>query len=560
MRSSPPRCLVHIFYGCGGGNNQRQLFLFAIIALVIFSIVALNYFCPENLCHQQGELSTIGKSSSAPLISSFLSYSPDYDVHYGSSSKSINEAEEVDQILDRYFSFNYDRYRKFRLTKTRQVSYNDMKTSPLENAFQIKGNDVMVFLHMQKTGGSAFDRHLVRDLILEQPCKCEPKRKKKCRCFRPETNNKYWLFSRYSIGWVCGLHADYTELINCVDRVLNQIEHIGNNPYSSAIVHPKALLRRNQLFSSYKILQSIPTPSKRRYFFITLLRDPIVRFISEFKHVQRGATWISSRHWCDGRLPTPHELPRCFRGQNWRNVTLSEFVSCPYNLAFNRQTRMLADLSLVGCYNRSIMTEKERDLMMLYSAKQNLRQMAYFGICEEQIASQKLYEHTFGLRFKRTFIQFNQTRSMEALRSLSSDMISQIRRLNHLDMALYSYAKQLFRERFGVMRNEDVDFDQNYQQLLNQANNRTKFVITKLPTTLKTNSTLLSSIVNDRQKLEYYRKNLIPSLSPEEEEDEMGEDQSMDAIYDDVTHVHDSVEDYYSNHIDIKDDTSRAKV
>ena len=41
---------------------------------------------------------------------------------------------------------------------------------------------------------------------------------------------------------------------------------------------------------------------------------------------------------------------KCFDGEDWSEVTLEEFLSCDHNLAFNRQTRMLADLSLVGCY------------------------------------------------------------------------------------------------------------------------------------------------------------------------------------------------------------------
>ena len=28
--------------------------------------------------------------------------------------------------------------------------------------------------------------------------------------------HRYWLFSRYSTGWKCGLHADYTELTECL--------------------------------------------------------------------------------------------------------------------------------------------------------------------------------------------------------------------------------------------------------------------------------------------------------------------------------------------------------
>ena len=41
-----------------------------------------------------------------------------------------------------------------------------------------------------------------------------------------------------------------------------------------------------------------------RYFYATMVRDPIHRFLSEFRHVLRGATWKASRHMCNGRLAT----------------------------------------------------------------------------------------------------------------------------------------------------------------------------------------------------------------------------------------------------------------
>jgi len=31
-----------------------------------------------------------------------------------------------------------------------------------------------------------------------------------------------WLFSRFSTGWACGLHADWTELVSCVDSELEK--------------------------------------------------------------------------------------------------------------------------------------------------------------------------------------------------------------------------------------------------------------------------------------------------------------------------------------------------
>ncbi|KAJ8255009.1 hypothetical protein GJAV_G00199870 [Gymnothorax javanicus] len=86
--------------------------------------------------------------------------------------------------------------------------------------FDIRGNDVIVFLHIQKTGGTTFGRHLVRNIRLEQPCDCQPGQKK-CTCLRPGKQES-WLFSRFSTGWSCGLHADWTELTNCVPAIMDK--------------------------------------------------------------------------------------------------------------------------------------------------------------------------------------------------------------------------------------------------------------------------------------------------------------------------------------------------
>ena len=121
----------------------------------------------------------------------------------------------------------------------------------------------------------------------QRPCECQRKRKR-CYCFRTHRNEN-WLFSRYSTGWKCGLHADWTELTSCVDQELDKNE--GET-------------------------------AKRRYFYITLLRQPIVRYLSEFRHVQRGATWKTARHWCLGRQASSQELPPCyagmFNGEGWK--------------------------------------------------------------------------------------------------------------------------------------------------------------------------------------------------------------------------------------------------
>lgn len=58
-------------------------------------------------------------------------------------------------------------------------------------------------------------------------------------------------------------------------------------------------------------------------------------------------------------------------------------MACPTNLGNNRQTRMLADLSLIGCYNSSL-SNAEKDNLMLESAKRNLHFMPFFMLTEYQ--------------------------------------------------------------------------------------------------------------------------------------------------------------------------------
>lgn len=286
-----------------------------------------------------------------------------------------------------------------------------------EYPFDVKGEDIIVFLHMQKTGGTKFGKHLVKNLDIKYPCDCVPKRKR-CTCKRPNSE-KTWLFSRYSVGWRCGLHADWTELQSCVPNIINKRE--GKKP-------------------------------TRKFLYITILREPVSRFVSEFHCYQRGATWKNALHMCNGRTPTKEELPPCYTGENWTDVTLPEFLKCSSNLAINRQTRMLADLRLVGCYNRNAISRERREEILLQSAMKNLDSMAYFALMEYQIESQYLFERTFGMEFRQPFVQMSSDETRAGAIVLDSQNITRIRELNHLDIALYSFAEKLFFERLNYFK------------------------------------------------------------------------------------------------------------
>ena len=83
---------------------------------------------------------------------------------------------------------------------------------------------------------------------------------------------------------------------------------------------------------------------------MTFLRDPVSRFLSELKHVQRGATWKEANHICKGRPPSPEELPTCYAGEDWRRVGIDEFMDCDSNLAINRQVS-ISQISYVTSNN-----------------------------------------------------------------------------------------------------------------------------------------------------------------------------------------------------------------
>ncbi|XP_034116838.1 heparan-sulfate 6-O-sulfotransferase 1 isoform X1 [Drosophila albomicans] len=408
-------------------SKIRTIIVFCLF-LAIAGIIGFGYFCQDQVC-------ALSKRAVILQSSDMLAYNELQPVAMHQASSNSNSNNNNNNNNNNYnvggsTAITSKSSAPQNIIANAGLSYEDVLNDDFQ--FDMDGHDVMVFLHIQKTGGTSFGRHLVRDLDLKRPCECQRQRKR-CYCFRPHRNEN-WLFSRYSTGWKCGLHADWTELTSCVDVELDKNE--GET-------------------------------AKRRYFYISLLREPISRYMSEYRHVRRGATWKGSRHWCLGRQATASELPPCYKGKDWLDVDLDQFAGCESNLAANRQTRMLADLALVGCYNKSSMPAHERDRVMLASAKRNLAAMAYFGLTEYQKMSQYIFEETFNLRFAIPFEQHNATISAAAVTNLRPDQRRRIEKLNSLDIELYAFAKNLLFQRFEHLKAKDAKFEQRFANLGN---------------------------------------------------------------------------------------------
>uniref|UniRef100_A0A1I8BM28 Heparan-sulfate 6-O-sulfotransferase n=1 Tax=Meloidogyne hapla TaxID=6305 RepID=A0A1I8BM28_MELHA len=249
------------------------------------------------------------------------------------------------------------------------------------------------------------------------PCICE-EGQRRCDCGILDNFGKkrIWLFSRYSTGWVdwaCGLHADFTKLIidNCVDYYFR--------------------IKEGQ--------------SKNRFYLTTFIREPVDRFISEFSHVKRGARWKKVQHFCNN-------ISKCFES-DIKDIELDEFLNCPNNLAFNRQTRMLADLTLIGCDNLvfSDTPTSHFGRLMLESAKKNLQnKFAFFGIKERMNESQILFENIFNIKFSDSLSNWNISKSSDIF--VRADQIAQVNQKNQLDLELYSFANKLFNQRIEELK------------------------------------------------------------------------------------------------------------
>ena len=290
--------------------------------------------------------------------------------------------------------------------------------------FNVSGSDVMVFLHIQKTSGTMFGLHLV-DIDTNPPCSCSvkgyqtwlvnmptdhtlPSLVHKCTCPRTRASSRpkeQWLFSRYTFGWPCGVHADWTLLKKCVPSLYKDL-------------HRQFALH-----------------------FVTMLRHPVERFLSEYEHVLHGAVWKESRTILSCKDKTFY-LTECYlKYSNNGSFTLEQFLDCPYNAAKNRQTLMLADWNLIPCEDVVGLAAKES--ILLESAIKNLEEMAYFALVERQKESMLLFERTFGLHFKHPFKQRSRTNKG----GYSTEQLKQVEAANKLDMQLYKHADMVFSER-----------------------------------------------------------------------------------------------------------------
>ena len=182
-----------------------------VLSVIVWLHVHLVYFCPDQRC-----------SSSPDTVSAL----PAADTNRYHVTSAVTWDELADALYDDAARVSCPRDYDDKFTGSLRGSFllPNFTTESIPAGYRFDpddARDVLVFLHIQKTGGTTFGRHLVSNLDLATRCKCRQHRKK-CDC--RNASNKIWMVNRHSTGWRCGLHADWTELTQCVDTMLDKIE------------------------------------------------------------------------------------------------------------------------------------------------------------------------------------------------------------------------------------------------------------------------------------------------------------------------------------------------
>ena len=186
----------------------------------------------------------------------------------------------------------------------------------------------------------------------------------------------------------------------------------------------------------------LPQPSV----YITLLRDPIERAISDYYYVLR----------------TPDNY--FYKDVTTQHMSLEEFVASGCNGKYlnldNGQTRLLSGMVDVGF--------GQCTLKMLKDAKENLREyFAVVGINERFDETVMLMKKVLGWTTLPYYVRENVTSDRPGKEDIPEDTLKVIEKRNELDLDLYTFAKEMFAEQ---LCGQDPPFEKELESFKLQNN------------------------------------------------------------------------------------------
>ena len=185
---------------------------------------------------------------------------------------------------------------------------------------------------------------------------------------------------------------------------------------------------------------------------ITMLRDPIDRFISQFAFFQHTRATVD--HYV-----TFADFPSLTLADYARDAALVLSTE-----SLNPQTRMIGGDPIINTVDDFMDLDAAKRRLLdrahlprddgwrqLRIARQRLDTFAFVGLTERFQESLRLLSYTFGWRPVRDEQRLNVTPRRSSRREISPKTLAQITSYNTLDLALYAHAQELFDVRYRAM-------------------------------------------------------------------------------------------------------------
>jgi GT2 family glycosyltransferase len=188
---------------------------------------------------------------------------------------------------------------------------------------------------------------------------------------------------------------------------------------------------------------------------ITLLREPVSRLISNYRHFIRNPKLEVHPHeifvgeYTADELQVDTEQMRLYREA--KDISLMEFICDPrfFRTVYNQQTRLI--LGAIRGFPQSLddpSALSEETLLQL--AKDRLKQFAFIGLTERFWESLQLLTYTFRREPFQEIPRLNVSPEIE-LEPIPKATLEAFMERNRLDDELYRFAERLFEERWSQM-------------------------------------------------------------------------------------------------------------
>ena len=180
--------------------------------------------------------------------------------------------------------------------------------------------------------------------------------------------------------------------------------------------------------------------------YVTMLRDPVQRIVSLYKHLRRPDDHSQQYETVRNRRTPEQETARQMSLRDWvtrRHPQPGAYYRHPY-----------LGTATIGVFNMTSLSDGQLD-DLLEQGKANLRdQFAFVGIVEEYLESQRLFCRTFGvpLHYAAHREKLNAAPATDP-DPTAAEALDILRHENRWDVALYAYARQLFTQHCQVLAN-----------------------------------------------------------------------------------------------------------